>query len=471
MFTGLPLFGHHAWAQADTTSPNVFSELTAPMFAVRLPLLPTARAGRDATTDYFSFNLKPTKVEIIPGYRTTVWAFDGRFPGPTIRVQRGRAAVVRQRNQLPEAISVHLHGGHVAPQDDGHPADLVRPGHFKDYFYPNTQPGATLWYHDHAVDATAPHVYAGLAGVYVIEDPAESALGLPRGTYDIPLVIQDRAFAADGSLLYPGISDPALLMTGFLGDTLLVNGAPWPYAPVAARKYRFRILNASNARHYMLMLSNGQPFTLIGTDGGLLPTPLEVPVLSVAPAERVEAVVDFAGVGVGASVVLQNMMGTGRLAQVLRFDVVSAEYDDSYVPGTLRPIEALDPAQAVVTRDWVLDLRGDGNRATWVINGRPFNERRIDARPQLNTVEIWRFTNPSPMMHPMHVHDVMFQVLDRDGLAPEPTEQGWKDTIHVEPGQTVRVIARFTDYRGVYVFHCHNLEHEDRAMMSQFEVV
>jgi len=224
MLTGLPLFSQPAWAQADTTSPNVFSELTAPMFEVPLPLLPTARPGRDATTDYFSFNLRPTKVEIIPGYRTTVWAFDGRFPGPTIRVQRGRPAVVRQRNQLPEGISVHLHGGHVAPQDDGHPADLVQPGQFKDYLYPNTQLGATLWYHDHAVDATAPHIYAGLAGVYVIEDPAEGALGLPRGTCDIPLVIQDRAFAADGSLLYPGISDPALLMTGFLGDTLLVNG-------------------------------------------------------------------------------------------------------------------------------------------------------------------------------------------------------------------------------------------------------
>lgn len=379
--------------------------------------------------------------------------------------------MVRHRNQLPEPISVHLHGGHVSPEDDGHPADLVQPGQSKDYFYPNTQLAATLWYHDHAMDVTAPHIYAGLAGLYVLEDPGEAGLGLPRGAYDIPLVIQDRAFAADGSLIYPGMSSTSLLTTGFLGDTLLVNGAPWPYAPVAARKYRLRILNASNARHYMLALSNGQPFTLIGTDGGLLPTPLDVPMLSVAPAERVEVVVDFARDGVGASVVLQNMMGQGQLSQVLRFDVTRVEADDSSVPSVLRPIARLDPAEAVQTRDWTLDLRGSGRGATWVINGRPFNPSRIDARPQLDTVEIWRFRNPSTMMHPMHVHDVMFQVLDRDGLTPEPTEQGWKDTVHVEAGQTVQVIARFTDYRGIYVFHCHNLEHEDHEMMSQFEVV
>jgi len=307
----------------DGTTPNVTSALQAPLFQRPLPLPAEARPARtDATTDYYELTMRPAQVEILPGYRATVWGFDGQVPGPTIRATRGRRVVVRQTNGLAVPTATHLHGGHVAPEMDGHPTDPVAPGQSKEYVYPNNQLGATLWYHDHAMDTTAQHVYMGLAGFYLLADPDEAALSLPGGAYDVPLVIQDRAFAADGSLVYPGNTAMPLLMSGFQGDTLLVNGAPYPFFPVAARKYRLRLLNGSNARHYQLALGNGQPFTVIGTDGSLLPAPVSAPTLSLAPAERVEVVVDFAQVPVGSSVVLENRLGQGSLAQLLRFDVV-----------------------------------------------------------------------------------------------------------------------------------------------------
>lgn len=473
--TAAPAAGGMAgMAMADDTTPNVTSALPIQPFQRALPLPAVLAPSRtDATTDYFTVAMRPAQVELVPGTRTTIWGFEGQFPGPTIRARRGRKAIVRQVNGLTVPTSTHLHGGHVAPEMDGHPTDLVQPGQAKDYDYPNQQSGATLWYHDHSMDATGPQVYRGLAGFYLIEDEAEAALNLPSGAYDVPLAIQDRAFNADGSFATADAGNMPVLMNGLLADTILVNGAPWPYFQVAARKYRFRLLNGSNARHYMLALDNGQPLQVIASDGGLLGAPVPVPVLSLAPAERYEVVIDFSQVPIGSQVMLQNQMGQGKLGQVLRFDVVRREDDPSSVPSVLRPIERLDPGQAVQSRDWTLNMQMGSDMmggAPWVINGQSFDPGRVDARPRLNSVEIWRFANPSNMMHPMHIHDVMFQVLDRNGAPPAAQELGWKDTIDVPAGESVRVITRFTDYTGTYVFHCHNLEHEDRAMMAQFRV-
>jgi len=469
---GMPGMGS---AAGEVTTPNVISALAVPRFQVPLPRPSVLQPTRtDDTTDYYALSMRAAQAEIVPGTRTPIWGFDGQYPGPTIRARRGRRVVVRQTNELAVPKAVHLHGGHVAPEMDGHPTDLIQPGQSREYDYPNQQLGATLWYHDHAMDRTAQGVAMGLAGFYLLEDDAEAALGLPSGEYDLPLVIQDRAFAADGSFEYPANGSMPLLMSGLLGDTILVNGAPYPRLEVAARKYRFRILNGSNARHYMLALSTGQPFMAIAGDGGLLAAPVTVAALSLTPAERYEVVVDFSQIPVGSSVMLQNQMGQDGLAEVMRFDVVRRTDDPSTVPSVLRPFERLDPAQAAQTRDWTLNMQmGPGmmGSSPWVINGQPFDSKRIDARPKLGSVEVWRFTNPSPMMHPMHVHDVMFQILDRDGQPPAPEEAGWKDTVHVPAGSAVRVIAKFVDYTGTYVFHCHILEHEDRGMMAQFEVV
>ena len=413
----------------------------------------------DSTTDYYEMTQMESVVEIIPGTSTTIWGYNGITPGPTIRARRGRKVQVTQHNSLPAGVSTHLHGGEIEAASDGHPTDLIPPGSSKTYNYSNIQKACTLWYHDHAVDETAQHVYKGLAGFYIIEDDEELSLNLPSGDYEIPMVIQDRSFNADGSFAYSGNQ------SGELGDTILVNGVVQPYLEVANRKYRFRILNGSNRREYVLALSNGQAITQIGTDGGLLESPVDLDNIWMSPAYRVDIVIDFSKVPVGQSVVLQNLDGSGSTAEIMRFDVVRSEVDTSSLPSRLTTIERLDPAQAVTTRRFTFSRR----RGSWVINGRTYDPNRIDANPKVNTVEIWELSNRSMMNHPVHIHLAQFQVLGSTGNLPE--YMGLKDTFVVRPMQTVRVIGRFANYTGKYVFHCHNLEHEDFAMMANFEVL
>lgn len=425
------------------------------------PVLEPTRA--DATTDFYEVEIRPAEVEILPGLRTTIWGFNGEFPGPTIRARSGRGVVVRHWNRLTEAQpSIHLHGGHVEPDSDGYPTDVIPPGTFRDYVYPNAQIASTLSYHDHEMDRTGPNVYMGLFGAYLIDDDVERSLNLPSGDYDVPVIIQDRLFHADGSLNY--LHD---LVDGARGDVILVNGVPQPRFVVANRKYRLRFLNGSNSRPYELALSSGQPFTQVGSDGGLLPHPVERETIPLFPFERVEAVVDFSGLPVGSTVVLNNLLEVGRTGQVMLFEVGREEPDTSTVPPDLRPLDRLDKASATVTREFEFAMDG----TDWVINGRRFDHARIDASPQLGSTEIWRFRNRSTMPHPVHVHLEFFQILDRDGTPPAPAEAGWKDTVVVPPGESVRVILRFTDFLGRYMLHCHNLEHEDNGMMANFEVV
>jgi spore coat protein A len=434
-------------------------------FQVRLPISPVATpVRRDATTDYYEITMRQADVEMIPGASTRIWGYDGITPGPTFRVQRGREVVVRQHNRLPEGTTAHLHGGHMESRFDGHPMDLIAQGSHKDYVYPNIQLPTTLWYHDHAMDVTGPHVYRGLAGVYIIEDEEEAELGLPSGAYDLPIVIQDRTFSADGSLVYTADH------MGEMGDTLLANGVAYPFHEVETRKVRFRFLNASNARTYELALSNGQSFIQIGTDGGLLPAPVTRRSISLASAERADVVIDFSNVEVGTRIVLQNRLGSGRTAQVMRFDVTRRVADDSQVPAVLRQMEVLQAADAAVQRTFTFSQQM-GMMGAWVINGLSYDPERIDARPRLGDTEIWTLINRSMMDHPVHIHDIQWQILDINGRQPSAADRGWKDTFMVPAMGTVRVIGRFTNFTGVYMLHCHILEHEDHAMMAQFEVV
>jgi len=457
--------GHHRMRGGMMGDGQISSPGAVP-FQVPLPIPPLLNpVYTDSTTDYYQVTMQETQVQILPGL-TTIWGYNGLFPGPTIRAKTGRTVVMRQTNNLAVRTSVHLHGGHVAPEMDGHPTDLIEPGAYKDYVYPNNQIASTLWYHDHALGITATNVYMGLAGFYLIEDEVETSLNLPNGNYDVPLAIQDRLFNPDGSFYYPPFTY-ATLMNGVLGDTVLVNGAVQPYFQVANRKYRFRILNGSNAREYELALSSGQSFVQIATEGGLLPEPVTRSTILVAPGERVEVIIDFSPYAMGTQVILKNLLGVGSTADVMRFDVVGEEEDTSFIPSSLRDFDVLSLASA--TRDFRLSF--DRMQGLWVINGNPFDPARIDATPRLGATEIWSFNNRSTMAHPMHIHNVMFQILDRNGVKPSPGEAGWKDTVRVGPRERVRVIAKFTDYTGIYVFHCHNLEHEDRMMMGQFQVV
>jgi spore coat protein A len=256
-------------------------------------------------------------------------------------------------------------------------------------------------------------------------------------------------------------------MEGVLGDVILVNGAPWPVLEVAAARYRLRLLNASNARRYQLRLDPARtPFTQIGSDGGLLERPVEHQTLVLGPGERCDVVVDFAAYPPGSEVTVHNDLGTGRTTDVMRFRVTGRGADNSRVPERLSRIEVLQPATAVRTRNWRFRRAPTDAHPGWLVNDRAFDPARMDADPRLGDVEIWRFT--TDLHHPVHVHLNQFQVISRRGAGPGPHDAGWKDTVDILPSETVEVAVRFTDYAGPYLLHCHNLEHEDMAMMAAF---
>jgi FtsP/CotA-like multicopper oxidase with cupredoxin domain len=438
-----------------------------------------------ATADFYEVTQTVARQEVLPGLKTTVWGYNGQYPGPTFAVNAGRPIVVTQRNTLTAAATripggvattAHPHGLDVTPGSDGHPLALVLPGGLLDHHYPNVQPAATLWYHDHAIDHTSRNVYMGLAGFYLISDAHERSLPLPKAPFDIPLLIQDRLFQADGSFLFP-TENGLPQRQGVFGDVILVNGVPKPFLRVQRRRYRFRLLNGSDARIYNLRLSTGEPLIVIGSDGGLMPHPVPTPDLLFAPAERYEVVVDFSRYPLGTKVILQNTLAPdpfgdpidpAKVREIMRFDVVEDAVDDSRVPVDLAPAADIDPAKSVRTRTWRFDRR----HGAWTINGQLFDGNRIDATPKNGTTEIWEFVNDSGgWLHPIHVHLVEFKVLDRNGAPPRPYEQGAKDTVVLGPNETVRVAMRFDSFTGVYVMHCHNISHEDHMMMTQFRVV
>jgi FtsP/CotA-like multicopper oxidase with cupredoxin domain len=445
---------------------------------------------------------------------TRVWGYAGTYPGPTIEAGVDHPVTVAWVNDLRDSLGnlrvahylpvdtclagpdsagaaprtvTHLHGGHVPPEADGYPEATILPGQQTTYVYPNHQIPATLWYHDHAMGITRLNVIMGLAGFYLLRDTLETRLALPSGEFEIPLAIQDRSFHSDGSLMYH-----ATWEDHFFGDKILVNGKVWPYLNVKQGKYRFRMLNGSNSRVYQLSLSSGAPLWVIGTDGGLLPAPVAVDSLLMVPGERYDVVIDFGGYPAGTEILLTNSApapypgppGVGVVPNVMKFIVQGISGYTTALPATLRPLEAIDPAMAMATRDFVLRKQsGTCAGSIWTINGLLWED--ITEHPVLGSTEIWRFVNDSGVVHPMHMHLVQFQILDRQAFTivggtvvpvgspfpPRPEEAGWKDTAPVKPGEMLRVIARFTDYTGKYPYHCHVLEHEDHEMMRQFEVV
>jgi spore coat protein A, manganese oxidase len=461
----------------DPGSPTVFP------FRRALPI-PATLSPTDSTPtqDTYDITMQEALADIIPGRPTPVWTYNGTYPGPTIRARAGAQAktvVVNQTNDLPQAMSVHLHGAHVLPTSDGHPNDLITPnGGTKPYTYPNTQLPATLWYHDHAVDVTGPHVYMGLAGFYIQSDDVEDALGLPSGSNDVPLLVQDRLFNRNGSFAYP-LSDDAI-NRGVIGDRILVNGVIQPFHAVTRRKVRFRLLNGSNSRIYDFRLSNGQPFIQIGSDGGLLPLAVPRTMIRLGPAERADVVIDFTDVPSGTSIYLRNtnrMIALNRdraPREILRFDVGGGQT-------VTAPITALrtftPPGLESVTRQFTLGriFLPDG-RPVWQINGQTYNQNVDLASPTNGATELWTFQNNSNLIHPMHIHLVQFQIQTIGGLPPALGDNGWKDTVNVPPLSNAVVKMRFATFdnspgfTGRYVFHCHVLEHEDMAMMAQFNV-
>jgi FtsP/CotA-like multicopper oxidase with cupredoxin domain len=416
-------------------------------------------------------DIAETQEQILPGSPTTMWTYNGSFPGPIIRRPTGVPTNVTFTNHLPESVgslSVHHHGTQAPEQDDGHPSRfLIAPGASKTYTYPGIDAGAPeraapQWYHDHRDMVTGRNVWMGMLGAFIYDDALEQSLDLPPGAYDVPLMVTDREFDADNQIPYTFVS------SGTFGDVILVNGVAQPFFEVGDRRYRFRLYNASNRRDYSFALSNGQAMTQIGTDSGLLPAPVSRASIRLGPAERADVVIDFAG-HLGENIVLQNgdaALGPGdRDGEVMQFRVTQDLTDDSSeVPAALRPVFATDTP--VTTRVWTLDRTG----GTWTINGKGFDASRVDAQPVLGTTERWIFRNTTTLPHIAHVHLGDQKLVSRNGQPPAPYERV-KESWYLAPGDEVVVDITFSDYVGTFIFHCHVLEHEDDAMMTQFQTV
>jgi spore coat protein A, manganese oxidase len=437
---------------------------------------------------------------------TRLWGYGATSPGPTFEARSGQGVLVEWANELPathflpidhsihgaeadkpEVRTVaHLHGGKVPPDSDGYPEKWFVPGKSALYHYPNRQDAATLWYHDHALGINRLNIFAGLLGAYILRDDFEDGLNLPRGKYEVPLILYDRIFDLDSQLNYPVSGDANKPWTPeVFGDAILVNGKLFPYLEVEPRKYRFRILNGSNARFFHLTLENGPSFQQIGTDQGLLPAPLRLDRVNLAPAERADVVIDFAPAA-GRNVVMNNEAFT-----VMQFRVASkGSADTSSLPERLRPVPKIEESSAAKTRMLSLVEVDDPVQrpVTLLLNNTHWN-MPVTENPTLDSTEIWGLVNTTDDAHPIHLHLVRFQILDRRSfdvaaywatgqvkytgpvIPPEATEAGWKDTVRADPGMVTRIITRFEGFAGRYVWHCHILEHEDNEMMRPFDVI
>jgi len=512
----------------------------------------------------------PSQLSIFSGQATSVWRYqgevlkgdpgalqliEGSYLGPIIRVRKGQKVRIHFTNNLSAQSIIHWHGLHVPEAADGHPRYMIGSGQTYVYEFEVRNRAGTYWYHPHPHGQTGEQVYQGLAGLFLISDDEETALGLPSDEYEVPLVIQDRVFDPNNQLVYlpNGMMDR---MMGFLGDRVLVNGQPDFTLPVATRAYRLRLLNGSNSRIYKLAWQDGTPLTVIGTDGGLLEAPVQRGYVTLAPAQRIELWVDFSGYPVGTEIELLSlpfdsggmmggMMGGSSLSQGAAFSVLTArvervESNPSRLPQRLTSIPRLSLANAVnsnAPRTFSFAMQ----QMNLTINGRTFDMEGVanDEIVRLNTLELWELANDAGMNgqgngmngqgngmngrgngmngrgngmngrgngmmgrgngmngqgngmngqggmgmgmpHPVHIHGLQFQIVERQvaseqvaawqTLSDGYVDEGWHDTVLLMPGERVKVLLKFEDYEGLFLYHCHNLEHEDMGMMRNYLV-
>lgn len=428
--------------------------------------------------DFYEVDVKPFEQQVYKGKQAArLVGYDGISPGPTFRMIKGRESVVRFKNHGDRDVSIHLHGSYSRAPFDGWADDVTSPGQYKDYYYPNSQSARTLWYHDHAAGHTAQNAYFGQAGFYILYDPADDSLGLPSGKYDLPLALSSKQYNSDGTLF-----DPQNELNSLPGDVIHVNGQPWPFHSVEPRKYRLRWLDTSISRAFKLSFvdesGNAVPFYVVGSDTGLLTNPVKSSDLEISMAERWEVIFDFTAYA-GQNITVMNAPDVQRgedydsTDKVMRFVVgnkVSDTTNNGDLPGSLRTVP-FPPNNNKVDRTFAFERGRDG----WNINGVTFSDvqNRILAKPPRGAIETWQLENRSGMLHPVHIHLVDFQILSRNGgtrtvLDYEKAAQ--KDVVLLDVGETVTIIARYAPYDGVYMFHCHNLVHEDHDMMGAMNI-
>jgi FtsP/CotA-like multicopper oxidase with cupredoxin domain len=493
------------------------------------------RAAEFTSQKYYDMHVKEAYHSFHPELPTQkIWGYDGLLPGPTFVERYGVPITVRIYNDLPAnaigfgspEISTHLHNLHDGSESDGFTGDyysatkfgptMTGAGAYKDHHYPNCYAGyddpryratngdprealGTLWYHDHRLDFTAPNVYRGLTGFYLLFDDIDSgneldtnpkALRLPSGVgkYDIPLVFQDKQFDSSGYLFFDQFATK-----GILGNKFCVNGKVQPFFKVERRKYRFRLLDGGPSRFYEFYLTNSsgvnQSFTYIANDGNLLPAPLTTSKVDLGVAERADIVIDFSRYNIGDKLYLVNRLiqtdgrgpegplvntrgADGLLTtagtQILRFDIDrDAASDPSRVPAKLRELPPINLAEVVKTRRFEFDRENE----VWTVNGKIFDVDNAVAKPKRGTAEIWVLKGKGDWHHPVHIHFEEGQILSRNGKPPAPHEAGRKDVYVLAPNDEVRVFLRFREFLGKYMMHCHNLTHEDHAMMIRWDIV
>lgn len=500
-----------------------------------MPSMPAPSVGRAASPDFqpdVEINIRAVVAEqaIFTGPKTRVWRYLGEvvkgdpavlmevpnaYLGPVLRLRPGQKVRINFTNELPEPSIIHWHGLRVPSEMDGLPEQAVGTGGTYVYEFTVQNRAGTSWFHPHPDMRTGFQAYHGLAGLILVSDAQEEALGLPSGDLDMPLVIQDRLVDAQNQLIYP--ANMMAMMNGALGDRILVNGIPNAVMRVSGTAYRLRLLNGSNARTYKLAWEDGTPWTVIGTDGGLLEKPLQRPYLTLSPGERVEVVADFSKYATGQQVRLVSrafsgagmMMGGGMMGarggmmsllpngaefSVMTVKIARAGAAPRPLPQALVPFnppKEKDALNAANPRTFVLSMA----HMNWLMNGRTYEPGVVapDEVVKLNTTEVWVFTNGGGtgmgmggrggmmnMPHVMHLHTHEFKIIERsveagfqaawetvkDGFVDE----GWKDTFFIMPGESVKFLVRFTDFSGLYMYHCHIIEHEDMGMMRYYRV-
>jgi len=430
-------------------------------------------------------------VRVMPtGPLTRMWTYGGSYPGPTIVRPAGKATRVTFVNRLPrrDRLSVHLHGDHHPYQYDGQPDRfLIGRGASRTYRYPladggRPEPAAFLWYHDHRMDSTTRNNWMGLQGMFLVTDRWAKRLDLPTGPYDVPLMVTERSLDSNNQLvpvmphMTPMTGPMAPPNDATIGDRILVNGRFAPYLDVATHRYRLRLLNSSPFTTYNFTLSNGLPFIQVATGNGLLPKAVVRQNLVLGPAQRAEVLVDFRG-QLGKDVVLQSVPlenapnGAGApSAQIMQFRVRTAVTDGGSLPTDLRPPRAMKRPSRV-SAVWSVGLGSSKQGTFWMLNGKRFDPRLVALKVDKGSTRMWELRNDSRVTHFMHLHQQLWRTVSRNGKRPPPWERGLEDTWRLDPGERIRVMARFSDFTGVFVIHCHMLDHEDDGLMAQFAVV
>lgn len=456
-----------------------------------LPRAPTV------SSDRLTLTARASRADIGP-VRAAVWTLNDSLPAPTIRLRRGTTARIDLVNELPEPTILHWHGLNVPAAADGHPRLAIPPGATYAYDFTVYDRAGTYWYHPHTHRLTGPQTYKGMAGLLIVEDDEESTYGLPSGDYEIPLILQDKRLDRSGAPVYAFGMGPDM-MPGYLGDTAFGNGMADPTLEVRRARYRLRILNGSNARIFELGLSSGAAFTLIGADSGLLEAPIRLDRIMLATGERADVLVDFTTSRPGERIMLRSLafevpgmmmgmgmgmgMGRGRMGGgMMGGGMQGRELDLLELVVTDSPVESAPPIPSRFSKVPRHEVDSSTRRRSFrfnsmmmshTINGRSFDLGRVDERVRLGETEVWTLINESPLPHPVHIHAGPFEVLSRTGGRGRvmPWETGLKDTVLVFPNERVELAVRFTDHPGIFLLHCHNLEHEDLGMMLNFEVV